>query len=414
MDWEEKSIGLPKVSIIIPIYNVEDYLKFCLESVMQQTLKEIEIICIDDASTDDSYKIAQKCIKDDSRFRLFQLERNSGLSYVRNYGMKKARGKYLYFLDSDDYLDRDALKILYEYAEYTDIQGIFFGAYVEYEDAPEIKESITYSNCGRIVTGREFFIEVNKGNEYQNAVCFQFWNRKYIMENSFCFYEGIEYEDAIYTLQILMKANKVVCIADKLYHYRKRRMSTTGRKGKEQLRSYMIVYFEILKIWLQSKNANEIAEGIQKRLAVYHRRISMAIGQLGYIPDLQFQESVCQYLYKQITLIQPDYQYINNVVDRDMQKKLSKADYIFVYGAGIIADEVIRLLEGNGQKIEGVIVSKREIGQSSYKGYFIYEMEEIKKYQGEIVVVLALSRKYHNEIKKKIEKAGYAWYDALK
>ncbi len=404
---------VPKVSIIVPIYNVEEYLGECLISLIKQTLTEIEIICVDDASTDSSVKIAKKCIENDPRFSLYQLKENKGLSYVRNFGMERATGKYLYFLDSDDYLDNNALEILYECAEKFKVQGIFFGAQVEYEENIEVKEYITYCDCERITTGKDFFVEVNRRGEYQNAVCFQFWNKSFIDENCFRFYEDIVYEDSLFTLKVLMKADRVTCIRDILYHYRKRGTSITANRGKNQLRSYVIVYFELLKIWLQSENANEIAYGVQRQLEVRHRNISMAIEQLGYIPNLNFEESACQYVYQKITRILPDYYYIDTL-DKTVLKELSESDYLFVYGAGIIADEVIRYLEENDQKIEGLIVTNKSMNEDKFKGYNIYELEDIRKYSGRISIVLGLSQKYHYKIKEMIMKAGYKWHDLLK
>ena len=97
-----------KISVIIPVYNVEKYLKESLESVVNQTLNDIEIICIDDGSTDSSPSILKEYQNNDERFIIINQE-NSGPGAARNRGIKEAKGKYTYFLDSDDYLELDAL-----------------------------------------------------------------------------------------------------------------------------------------------------------------------------------------------------------------------------------------------------------------------------------------------------------------
>ena len=94
----------PKVSIIIPVYNVEKYLKKCLDSVINQTLKDIEIICIDDGSTDSSYTILNEYAQKDNRFVILK-QKNNGAGAARNKGIEIAKGEYLYFLDSDDFVD---------------------------------------------------------------------------------------------------------------------------------------------------------------------------------------------------------------------------------------------------------------------------------------------------------------------
>ena len=103
-----------KVSVIIPVYNVEQYLKECLDSVINQTLKDIEIICINDGSTDGSLKILEKYESLDDRIVVFSQE-NSGLSATRNKGMQLSSGEYVYFMDSDDYLELNALEELYNF-----------------------------------------------------------------------------------------------------------------------------------------------------------------------------------------------------------------------------------------------------------------------------------------------------------
>ena len=102
-----------KISVIIPAYNVEEYIEECLRSVMNQTLKEIEIICIDDGSTDDTLKILSSLKDEDARICIISQE-NKGLSSARNQGILKSKGQYILYLDSDDKLELDALEKIYE------------------------------------------------------------------------------------------------------------------------------------------------------------------------------------------------------------------------------------------------------------------------------------------------------------
>lgn len=107
----------PKVSIIVPIYNVEKYLDKCLETLVNQTLKEIEIICVIDASPDQSIEICKKWQQKDGRIRLIDKKVNEGLGLTRNTGLNVAIGKYVAFIDSDDYVDTQMFEKLYKYAE---------------------------------------------------------------------------------------------------------------------------------------------------------------------------------------------------------------------------------------------------------------------------------------------------------
>ena len=105
-----------KVSVVIPVYNVEGYLEECLDSVINQTLEDIEIICINDGSTDNSLEILEEYAKKDNRIKILNQE-NQGISATRNNGLKICKGKYICFLDSDDYLELNALMETYDISE---------------------------------------------------------------------------------------------------------------------------------------------------------------------------------------------------------------------------------------------------------------------------------------------------------
>ena len=107
---------MPKVSIIVPVYNVEKYLCQCLESLVHQTLTDIEIICVNDGSTDNSLGILNKYAQLDSRIKVFS-QKNQGVSSARNLGLEKVNGEYITFVDSDDWIELNACEILYNTAQ---------------------------------------------------------------------------------------------------------------------------------------------------------------------------------------------------------------------------------------------------------------------------------------------------------
>ena len=126
------------VSIIIPIYNVEKYLQECIESVLQQSLQDIEIICVNDGSTDNSGVILEKFAETDKRILVINQE-NKGVSAARNTGLRCAKGKYIYFLDSDDYLAPDALELLSSDMDARNLDLLLFNAKVFGEKGVEEK-----------------------------------------------------------------------------------------------------------------------------------------------------------------------------------------------------------------------------------------------------------------------------------
>ena len=110
-----KTSKIPIISVIIPFYNTEEYIKECLKSVLNQTFKEIEVICINDKSTDKSLKIVEKYARKDDRIKIINLDKKSGQSTARNRGLEIAKGEYISFVDSDDKIDLDAYEKTYSF-----------------------------------------------------------------------------------------------------------------------------------------------------------------------------------------------------------------------------------------------------------------------------------------------------------
>ena len=125
-----------KISVIIPVYNVENYLSECLDSIINQSLNDIEIICINDGSTDNSLKILQDYEKRDNRIRVIN-QKNSGLGATRNVGLSLSEGKYVYFMDSDDYLELSTLEELYHLAETNSLDIVLFKLINFYDETGE-------------------------------------------------------------------------------------------------------------------------------------------------------------------------------------------------------------------------------------------------------------------------------------
>ena len=165
------------LSVIIPVYNVEKYLAECLDSVCSQTLKDIEIICIDDGSTDGSAAILDDYARRDPRVRVIR-QANAGVGAARNRGLDIATGRYVYFIDSDDWLaDKNALSVLCETAEREQTDIIFFDAKCVIEDglagqtAYNEKTYLRTHSYGGVKTGVALVNEFIANKEYQASAC---------------------------------------------------------------------------------------------------------------------------------------------------------------------------------------------------------------------------------------------------
>lgn len=143
----------PKISVIIPVYNVEKYIRQCLESVINQTYKNLEIIIVNDGTKDNSMKIVEEYLSDE-RIKIINKE-NGGLSSARNRGMEEATGEYIYFLDSDDWIELNTIEILVENSKGVDIVGANFFYWDEIQKIKEKNKELLEENI--IKRGEYFF-----------------------------------------------------------------------------------------------------------------------------------------------------------------------------------------------------------------------------------------------------------------
>lgn len=218
--------GNVKVSVIVPFYNDEKYVSDCLESLRDQTMKELQIICVNDGSKDNSRSIVEGFSKYDERIEIVDKE-NGGLSSARNAGISRAKGKYLMFLDSDDYLDLDSIRYLYTVAEQDDTDIIDFDAVAFFETKEDEENNKNYttfyerkSENNEVRLGEEYFVECIQNNDFKPSACLHFMKTSFLKENQITFYEGILHEDNLFTLQSLLMATRVKYL-NKKYYYRR-------------------------------------------------------------------------------------------------------------------------------------------------------------------------------------------------
>lgn len=207
-------------SIIIPVYNVEPYLRECLDSVLNQTFADWEAICIDDGSTDGSLSIVEEYAAQDSRIRAFS-QKNAGTAAARNTGLKAAKGDYIFFLDSDDWLENNALQTIADNLNGEDVLCFsgrrYFEATDSYNPADELpkrqyKHGMDYYNENALLNRDFAFV----------CVVLRVYKRTFVMENNLFFDEDVSYEDNLWVPITLFNAQTVKVIPNVLYVYRVR------------------------------------------------------------------------------------------------------------------------------------------------------------------------------------------------
>lgn len=239
-----------KVSIIIPIYNVEKYLKRCLESVVNQTLDDIEIILVNDGSTDNSSKIALEYAKDYPKKITYLEKENGGLSDARNYGMKYATGEYIAFLDSDDYIENDAYELMYKKAKEENADYVECDFCWEYPNKIKEDKRIKYENKKEMLS----FVRVVAWNKLIR--------RKIITENNLIFPKGLRYEDVEFTYKLIPHLNKTSYVDKCFVHYIQRENSIANVQNERTAEIFTVLdnvieYYKQNNIYEQYKNELE-------------------------------------------------------------------------------------------------------------------------------------------------------------
>lgn len=212
-----------KVSVILPVYNVEKYLTRCLDSIVNQTLKEIEIICVDDGSTDGSAKILKEYSKRDDRIRVFYRE-NRGAGAVRNFGMQRAQGKYLSFLDSDDFFEPTMLEKAYNKAENCQAELVVFRSDQYLSESDTFKSALWTLRMSEIPPYEPFNHRQMTDNIFKVFVGWA-WDklflRSFIEEQHLLFQEQRTSNDLFFVFNAVVLAKKIAVIDEILAHQRR-------------------------------------------------------------------------------------------------------------------------------------------------------------------------------------------------
>ena len=227
-----------KVSVIIPVYNVEKYLKKCLDTVINQTLKDIEIICVDDGSTDNSLNILDEYQKSDSRIKILNQE-NKGPGEARNLALKNINGEYVFFLDSDDWIELDALEKLYDNATANDSDLVFFNS-IEHlpnnQDRERIfyvlekfKDSVFDYTVEKRLVLNSFFVPWSK-----------LYRTSFILENNLKYPPFPLFVDVSFHVANTSLARRITYLPEKLYHYNKLNESSVQNTKIKMNRSKVI------------------------------------------------------------------------------------------------------------------------------------------------------------------------------
>lgn len=293
----EKRAGKRKdmktASIIVPVYKIQEaYLRQCIDSLRTQTLEDIEIILIDDGSPDNCGEICDAYAREDTRIRVIHQE-NQGVSVARNAGLDIAQGKWLTFVDADDWLELDALERLVDAAERLDVEALYCGAYQEWENHTETgglpfeKEKILIPE-----EKDRLYIYTFKATENLFFSAGVTWGKLYLRKSlaDFRFPIGIALgEDAVFSLLALMHMQRIACLGKNLYHYRVRLSSAEHRYREDRVEQATKTSCRLYEI-LQDGNVN---------FQVWNAYYLWLYGKMQEIVSTQYFHPDCPLAHKQ-------------------------------------------------------------------------------------------------------------------
>lgn len=239
---------MPKVSIIVPIYNVEKYLDRCMQTLINQTLQDIEIIMVDDGSPDNCPKLCDEYAQKDNRIKVIH-KKNGGLSDARNVGLNIATGEYVAFIDSDDYTSTEAYETLYNKAKETNADIVYAGFKYQNADGSIDKCFLldhTFDNHDAIIKFLSSMIYDKKPRK--NTIWMSVWNgiykREILEKNRISFKSEREYlsEDILFHTQLIPLCKKIVCIPKTFYNYCYNGISLTRKFNTKKIDSNFHLY----------------------------------------------------------------------------------------------------------------------------------------------------------------------------
>lgn len=358
----------PKVSYIIPVFNVEKYLKECLNSVLGQTLQDIEVICVDDGSTDASPQILREYAAKDNRLRIIYQE-NKGAGAARNVGMKEAEGKYLFFMDSDDYCTADFLEKATNYADEKKSDILVFN-YCRFDEQTGEKEYRDGLVRDRVPGGKKVFSWADNPKQICKIVNPTPWNKLYLRE--FVVNSKLEWlevsttNDITFATLSIMAAKRIAYLDATFLYYRvNMKNSITNRKKYCQdnvIKAVLSVDKQAQKFPFYDEVQNSIREFIVTNLLSALKNYTPDVDSVYY---LEFEKKVCSIFFSYpLFLNYESYMFDDSEIYRRMGvyrlKAMERQDYSY-------APRIIVSLTSFPQRIDKVYIAASSIFQQTRK-----------------------------------------------
>lgn len=402
------------ISIIIPAFNVQSYIGECVESVLQQNVEELEVICVDDCSTDDTWHVLKQYAEKYEQVKVYKNAKNEGLAKTRNVGIEKATGDYMLFVDSDDTLKPGAVLALMRYVQRYRADIILFDAECRFEmqemkdqalvDYYHRKRSYAYS------TGRDILSRMIMNHELCDSACLMMVRTCWLRDTGILFEEGKIYEDCIFVTDCLLKDCTVYHTNTQYYTYRIRKGSIMrSRMRAENVYSRICCLKKIWKHLLEEDFTYTVEEALLKWGSILYYSTKKIRSELSIVEAIRLHEMK----------LRPVERMILQQAERENNQECPKELYDFVkeihtysryqiYGAGRWAKRLISFLDTQGmfEKIETILVSSIADNPESVYGIKVSGVSQIQDLDTDTIVIIAVRGDDQEHIKKLLAEKG--------
>ena len=269
--YKSKYKNSPLISVVVPVYKVERYLKDCIDSLLAQTYRNLEIILVDDGSPDNCPQICDDLANQNEQIRVIH-QHNQGLSEARNSGLKASKGTYIVFIDSDDYIEDTFIEKLYNAIEHSNSDIGVCAFYYTSEDGKK-DERLYHDPCPRYIC-MNAYEAIQDVFSYPNLLGVTAWNKMYktnlFIDNDILYPKGMLHEDEFTTYKLLDNAEKIVYVDEPLYHYRQRGNSIMKQNIYTRIPTYEAIIRDIENYYKGQKEYSEIvaAKTLMMKLTV--------------------------------------------------------------------------------------------------------------------------------------------------
>lgn len=390
------NIVVPKLSIVVAVYNVEKYLLRCVNSILDQSFKDFELLLIDDGSFDFSGNICDEYGKKDNRVRVFH-KKNGGAASAKNFGVRMARGKYIGFVDSDDWIEKDMyLHLVNVMEKYMDVD-ICIGMYKI--DKNNTISQIPYTRTFPMKMDTKKALECMFQNRFFDwSLCDKVYKRNLFTNNQIC-PNDVQYGDDTAANWILFnRANNIYYLPIYSYHYCMRDGSLVHQEFSEKKLSLIDVLKKIDSEINMEENA-VVKMRVQELLIYYliNFILEMMCSSHDFREQVIFYQKILNfYMEKQTSNIKwNNLGYEKACFDYDVGVNYMKNKYheivselvrfceihnrVFIYGIGEISDEIIRIMKNENIEYHGFLVSCKSVDNEYYKDKFIFGGDEISR-----------------------------------